>query len=611
MKITTLKQKIISSFLAVIFVMSFFIALFRIYVIKINIIERAQNEVKNNLKAARTVYANEIDKIKLAFSVAGRTADLSGLKEKIGLDYLYVITPEEQGRTKSEIVARAFLGNPTGGTRIIEPLELAQMDRLLPEKVRVTVRQTPLARPTSKKELRAAMALEYAMPLADKAGKVNAVMYGGSFINNNFRLVDTIHDLVFENRMYDQKPVGTVTIFQDDVRISTNVLDAGGKRAVGTQVSEKVYDTVVKQDKIWVDRAFVVTDWYLTAYEPIKDVKGNTIGILYVGILEKPFNMMTRNVLLGFLAIILFVVTLAVILAFLLAASISKPLTGMVDATSKISSGDLNHTIKQETSIRELDQLALAFNRMVSALNERDKSLKVSNDKLAALNKSYLDLIGFVAHELKGILSSTILNAYTVRDGFVGMINFKQRKALDSVVRNLDYFSSTIRNFLNLSRIEKGEMSLRKTTVLLKEDIFEASIDAVSREAAEKEIQIINNLPGECSVCVDIDLLQIVTNNLIVNAIKYGIKGGSIILDAVATGARIQVEVYNDGTPLKQEDIGKLFKKFSRLATAEAKKERGTGLGLFVAREIIEQHGGTIKVEPREAGNSFIFEIPI
>ncbi|MBN2831265.1 MAG: cache domain-containing protein [Candidatus Omnitrophica bacterium] len=102
-------------------------------------------------------------------------------------------------------------------------------------------------------------------------------------------LVDKINELVFGNEVYKGKPVGTVTIFQDDIRISTNVLNDKGERAVGTRVSKEVYDRVVIKGISWKDRAFVVTDWYFTTYEPIKDISGNIIGILYVGILEKPY----------------------------------------------------------------------------------------------------------------------------------------------------------------------------------------------------------------------------------------------------------------------------------------------------------------------------------
>ena len=120
--------------------------------------------------------------------------------------------------------------------------------------------------------------------------------------------------------------------------------------------------------------------------------------------------------------------------------------------------------------------MAEAFNAMALGLKEREESLRVSNEKLADSNKSYIDLIGFVAHELKGILASAVMNAYAVRDGYLGMVNFKQRKAMDSVTRNLDYLDATVKKFLNLGRIERGELAVNKTGLNLKKDVFDVSI---------------------------------------------------------------------------------------------------------------------------------------
>jgi two-component system NtrC family sensor kinase len=609
MKTETLQKKILFSFFLVIGVMGLSIALLRTYVIKVDIIDRAQTQVKNDLKAARAVFDNELDMMQKMFSMLPAADRVVELKERLGLDYLRVATLENKASLKSEVARLAFSGRSLGASRIIDKEELLEIGAEFFKRSEIEIRFTQQAKSTTKKILDKAMALEYAMPVVNERGQITSVIYGGKIINRDFALVDKIRDLVFENKFYDAKPLGTVTIFLDDVRITTNVLDAQGNRAIGTRVSERVYDTVVKRAKSWVDRAFVVTDWYLTAYEPIRDVDGAIIGILYVGILEKPFSDIARNVLFVLVAIVLFSSILAAVLGYVLAATITSPLTQMLEATSRISGGELEFRVENKASVKELDELARSFNEMAAKLHERDISLKVSSDKLAQLNKSYLDLIGFVAHELKNILSSTILNAYTVRDGFLGMVNFKQRKALDSITRNLDYFASTIKNFLNLSRIEKQEMSLKRAELSVKDDIFSISLEAFMREANEKNIMVTNSIPNGLKIKGDSDLLQIVANNLIANAVKYGQNGGRIIVSAVELTESVRIEVYNDARPIQAQDSDKLFQKFSRLNYAETRKERGTGLGLFITKEIIEKHGGRIWVEPRSEGNAFIFEL--
>ena len=164
--------------------------------------------------------------------------------------------------------------------------------------------------------------------------------------------------------------------------------------------------------------------------------------------------------------------------------------------------------------------MAESFNDMTVGLKEREKSLRVSNEKLAALNKSYLDLIGFVAHELKGILASTMMNAYAVRDGFLGMVNFKQRKALDSITRNLDYLDATVKKFLSLSRIERGELPVNKTNLKLQKT--SSTLDRLAgADGLKKGLKIANEISPDLLVKVDADLMQIVANNLVSNAIKY------------------------------------------------------------------------------------------
>ncbi len=606
-----LKVRILSYFTAVIFIVGFLVALLGFYLIKSNIIERAQRKLNNDLNFARSLYNGEIDRIKEAFGLIVGHPQINSIKDKIGLDYLYVIDKNSiPASLKSEILRKSVEGKePIGGSRVIDSAELLSIGNSLYNKSRIDVIPTLKSRPVVNHVLDKAMAIEYAMPLKDKTGNFNNIIYGGKIINRDFSLVDRIHNYIFEDKLYGSKPLGTVTIFLDDIRIATNVLDRQGKRAIGTKVSDKVYEQVFGQKRSWIDKAFVVTDWYFTAYEPIKDIKGNVIGMLYVGMLEKPFADIMRNVFLILLAIIGAAMIFAFFLSIMLAGKISRPITAVVDGASKMSSGDFSYRVEETGSIDELDNLAVSFNNMARSLMQRDNDLNVSNDKLSKLNKSYLDLIGFVAHELKGILSSAVLNAYSVRDGFLGMINFKQRKALDSVTRSLDYLTQTVKNFLNLSRIEKEELVVNKKEILLKEDVFDASIEAFTKSASEKGLEIINNIEPGLRAVADSDLLQIVANNLISNAVKYAVNNTKITVDSAQDAGYLQVRVYSQGNIISKEDAQKLFKRFSRLDAQYSKKSQGTGLGLFISREIIRKHGGDIRLETCENGNSFIFKL--
>jgi two-component system NtrC family sensor kinase len=597
----SLKSRIFAGFSAVIIGLALCIFALGFYVIKTHIFDEHDSLVKQNLTSANSVYKEEIAGIGRAFNLVSFEDDLNILKDKIGLDYLFLATASKAKDHASSIVRKASAQGAVGGSRIIKQDELAEMGQALLEKVKMPVLYTPKARPADKGMVVDAMAYEFALKL-----KNGSVVYGGKVVNRNFKLIDRINDFVFKSDLYQGKPVGTVTIFQEDVRVATNVLNAESQPAVGTRVSEVVYDRVIGEGKPWYGPAFVVTDRYRSAYEPILNIDDEIIGILYVGTLEKVFTDRMRDIVLVFVLIIALASLLGVILSYAIASSISKPLTRMSDATDRLASGDLGHEVPRE-SVEEVNSFAKSFNKMSANLNERDIEIKVKTEKLEELNKSYLDLIGFVAHELKGILASTIMNSYSLRDGYLGMINFKQQRAINSITRNLDYLAATVKKFLNLSRIEKGQLDVNRTEFCIGPQMLDICIETFEKQASVKEMRIENNIDQDLVVNADLDLMQIVGNNLLGNAIKYGNKGGLITIDAKIEDSILEVAVYNDGRPIDDEGRKKLFKKFSRLDVPEKRKVKGTGLGLFITKQIVESHGGKIDVMPGENGNTFVF----
>jgi len=579
------------------------------YVVKTYIVGETQKQVDQDLKTIRSVYGKQLEKMEAVFALTRQDSSLEEVKKTLGLDYLYRVTPDEAPKAKSEIVREAFTSRKSvGGKRILEKDELLEMGKEFYEKARIEIQPTPKAHPHTGVVLEKAMGLECARPFTDPSGNVNEVLYGGKIVNRNFQLIDEISDTVFENKLYEGKPVGTVTIFLDDTRIATNVLNDKGERAIGTIVSDSVYRKVVEKGEKWLDRAFVVTDWYLTAYEPIRGIRGDILGIRYVGILEKPFVHMQRDLFVAFSTIIICIASIALAVAFLLAKFLTGSFLGVLHAAQRMSEGHLESRAKVHTVIREVRQLTESFNQMADKLAERERSLAVSNEKLKDLNQTYLDMIGFVSHELKGILYTSSINVYTLGQEMVGALNAKQKEIVAALGRGLDYLSAMVRNFLSLSRIEKGELEVVKTELLLKENIFDEVIETFEKPATEKKIQILNKLPAQTRVRADDDLIKIVGNNLITNAIKYGLEGGTVIVSARDKDRILEVEIYNDGAPIKPEDAEKLFKRFSRLP-GEAQKQKGTGLGLFITKEILSAHGGEIRLETKPFGNSFIFTI--
>jgi len=639
MKPKKLRSRIVVPFDIVIVTFSLLVAVLGYYVIKKDIIKRAQTKVKNDLNSAREIYTQELENVKdvIRFTAsrffindAISTQDKDTLDKELGRirtsESLDVLTLTD---ASGKVLARSRNPSVTGdnqasyqliskvlssrevvaGTVIVPRQELVKEGEDLAEQANISFIPTPKARRRAETRETSGMMLKAAAPVFGYDGKLSGVLYGGNLLNRNYKIVDKVKEIVYKGETYKGKDIGTATIFQDDLRISTNVKAKDNTRAVGTRVSEEVYEQVLVKGLPWIARAFVVNDWYKTAYEPIRDIDDRIVGILYVGILEQPLTYIARNILILFLVIVCVATALAASLEIVLTGTISRPVERMLKATRKLSAGSLGYEVDKETGTMEFDELADSFNKMSVQLRDREESLKKINEELAALNKTYLDLVGFVSHELKGIVATTIMNAAAVRDGLFGQINEKQKQSLESVTKNLHYLRETGRKFLDLSRIEKGELEVNKKQVSLREDVFEPCLETFNAEIADKQMAVINNIAAEIKVNGDLDLLHIVANNLLGNAVKYGLEKGKVVLISEDLADKVQIEVYNDSRPIREEELEKLFKKFSRLEDSKDKKIKGTGLGLFLAKEIITKHGGDIWVRPEENGNSFIFQI--
>jgi len=457
-----------------------------------------------------------------------------------------------------------------------------------------------------------AMALMVTCPGRDRDGGVLGVLYGGRLLNRNHELVDRIKATIFEDEEYKGKDIGTVTVFQWNVGIATNVKKPNGERAIGTLVSAEVYDKVLENGEPWYGNAFVVNDYYMSAYEPIKNIRGEVIGIMYVGVLEAKYSDMRNKAIITFLIITAMGLFVVFVVSLYVASRLTGPLKNLTTAAKRLAEGQLDYPIHQIKERDELGELTYAFRKMAQALEKRERELKESNAQLVQLNNNYMEMMGFVTHELKTPLASSILNAHSLKSGYFGELNEQQRNAAESIARSLHYFEGMVKNYLDLSRIEKGELRLEKRDINLNSDVVKPIIEELRTQFIHKKITLDNRI-GDITVNADPNLMKIVFDNLISNAIKYGFEKGRIELGAKAEGDTLTLNVWNAGEGIPQKDFPRLFKKFSRLnGGASTADKKGAGLGLFITREIIEKHGGTIRVES-EPGKwcNFIFTLPL
>jgi two-component system, NtrC family, sensor kinase len=598
--------------------------------------KEAQMRVQMDLNSAWVAYNEEKTLLQMTVSLVSQhevlrsalrneisTDSLISLLERLRvqykLDFLTLInrdsiilgTSSRQGptglRVRSDpVIQQALHGMVSSGSTLISRENLLRKSKDLAAQAYISLVETKLARPTTRRVEDRGLAMESAIPILDKREKVNGVVYGGILLNRRYDLVDRIRSAVFDTAYYQGRPLGTVTIFLWDTRIATNVIQADSTRAIGTRVSEAVYRTVLEQGKRFGDRAFVVNDWYLSAYDPIRDPGGHIIGILFVGLLEKKYLDYKASLTKEFLAFGLVALLISVGLATYFSGKIRRPILKLLEATRHVSSGELTTRVQPVAGTLELDELARSFNLMAESLeNDRNQLQEAFSEVESALkkadekNRAYLEMLGFVTHELKSPLASIVFAIGSLRDNLLGPLNPAQEAVLKSSAKSADYLNATIANFLNLSRIEDGALKLKQWKVFLRGTVIDPAIQRLSEMLGDNEMKIYCDIAPNLEVTCDPDLLTSVFQNLISNAVKYGKKGSQIVItqEKEPNSNCIRLSIRNEGHGFSQEEARGLFTKFTRFNARHYDTKSGTGLGLFVTRNIINQHGGDIWAE--------------
>jgi len=317
------------------------------------IIFEAQERIKEHLSTARWVYESKIRDIDRTIRWTSiRHVLKKALKEKNvlpiqdellelmaeeGLDFLTLVdrkgdvvfrfhNPGVLGDSlvQDPFIKEALQKKAVSGTQVLSGDVLWKEGKKLYERASITPVPTPKEKLTKKMEEILGMVLKSAYPVIDFNGQVLGVLTGGVLLNRNYEIVDRIKNIVFKDVKYKGKEIGTATIFLDDLRISTNVMDKTGHRAIGTRVSAEVYEQVLGKGLPWVQRAFVVNDWYITAYEPIRDIEDHIVGILYVGILESKYALMKERLILLFFLFSMSGMLVALAISFFLSWRVLK-----------------------------------------------------------------------------------------------------------------------------------------------------------------------------------------------------------------------------------------------------------------------------------------------
>jgi len=648
----SLRTKLILSFLIVIIIGGLLSLSFGSRLVKDTIIREAQVKVKHDLSAAWMVFNEKLSDIK---EVVSLTADREGLHEAIknndkdsilrnlnrvreenGLDILNLTdkngivairtrNPQVIGddQSQNEIVREALKNGEIAYPQIVPREELLKEGKDLADQAYMEFIDTPKAAPRPENKETSGMMLKAAATVRDENGTILGIMYGGILLNRNYSIVDRVKEIVYKGEKYKGRDKGTATIFQHDLRISTNVPNEKGERAIGTRVSKEVNQAVLVEGQPWIDRAFVVNHWYITAYEPIKNINNEIIGILYVGMLERPYIDTTSRVMLTFtLMAFLFIVFLLVILYFA-TSRITNPLQKMVVATQEIAKGDLSHKVEVKSK-DEIGYLADSFNQMTADLKtanqkliewgktlekkveERTKELRemqehlIQSEKLASLGK----LAAGIAHEINNPLGGILIYSHLLLEDTSKKSPHYEN--LKKIVKETSRCKDIVRGLLEFARPKEPEMTLININ-----DAVDRSLAIVEGQTIFQNITLDKTYASDLpKIVADESQLQQVFMNIIINAAEAMDGKGKLSLRTSMNTDRthIEIKISDTGHGIKEEDKKRLFEPF--FSTKEVGK--GTGLGLAISYSIIQKHQGTIEVESQEGkGSAFIVKLPI
>ena len=647
----TLKARLIKHYLVVLGIGGLVTSVVGSYIVSSTIMMQVRRSVDNDSVTARTIYEEQLQTLRLTVQLvaSGTTVPqyltggrrelllqyLDGIRRERRFDFLtltnregrVVLRPSQPTQTGDDVaavsvVAAALKGSTAASTEILPADLLAREQVRLPEQARVKLVATPQSRPAGKPEETAGMALLAATPVRGADGEILGALYGGVLLNRNNAIVDRVWQLIYRGEQFLGENVGTVTIFQKDVRVSTNVLNSSGERAVGTMISALVHDAVLGRGETWRGRAFVVHDWFISRYEPIRNLQGETIGALYVGVLERDYSAIRDRVILSFFAIATIGFVLIIATTYYEISHITRPVGQMVEATRNIAAGSLDQEVEAGDQ-GEIALLAQSFNTMLKSLRAMkgdleewgrtlEQKVRQRTEELVAMQarvsqSERLASLGMlaagVAHEINnplgGILALTSLSLEDMpRED-------PNRENLEEVVHQSQRCRDIVKGLLEFSRQSRMSADLVDLNKVLDD-----TLSLITKQAAFFNVVIVKEYDPELpAVVADKSELQQVFMNILMNGAQAMSEQGTIriVTRSASQDEAVEVLISDTGRGISPEDIGRIFDPFFSTKPSG----QGTGLGLSIAYGIITSHKGTIHVASEiGSGTTFTVRMP-
>lgn len=501
----------------------------------------------------------------------------------------------------------------------LQRLDKAQLLSLAPhlsERLHIGLVPTLNAAATERTFEDRALLMRASFAVRGDGGQLLGWLQGGTLLNQNLPFIDHINAIVYPEGSLPLGSKGTATLFLDDVRITTNVRLFQDQRAIGTRVSQAVRDTVLGQGLTWLDRAFVVNDWYVSAYKPLLNAQQERIGMLYVGYLETPF----RQVKFGLLAMVIGIFGAAMLLAawasLRWARSIFQPVELMNRTMQKVEEGQTTARVGVLSQHDELGALAGHLDQLLDVIDDKTATLQrwgqeldakvaartqelassnqslqqaqaqlVKSEKLAAIGQ----LTASVAHEINNPIAVMQGNLDLVREtlGAQAQPMAAEFKLIDQQIDRMRLIVTQLLQYARPNDYAGYVDAVDVNTALA------SSLVLVEHLLGRTRITVERRWQASQSVHINQQELQQVLINLMINAIQAMPAGGTLTLSSRdqthATGrAGVLIEVCDTGSGLSDAAKERLFSPFFTT------KNDGNGLGLWISVGLVERYGGSI-----------------
>ena len=573
---------------------------------------------------------------------------LASRQTNIGLDFLAVLDSDGRVIAASDVLQRGVpyvdltvvakmrgTGKAVDGLEVLSPEQMAGLFTTLPERAAIRVLKTELAGQSEMSMEHRGLFAIAAVPINNARGEAIASMVGGVLLNRHEAFVDYIARATSAAGLMPVSAASAATLFLGDVRISTSVRLESGERAIGTRVSNEVREAVLERGGAWVKRAFVVDHWAMTAYEPVNDINGRRVGMLYSGFPEAPFSAVRWQLLGVLLVVMALMVGLASWISWRLMRSIVDPLRQLETAMRSVSRGQMETRVGAMPGEDELARLAHLFDSLLDTISKqtadlrswgaeldhkvlrRTSDLEAANLALGAArdaaemaNRSKSAFLANMSHEIRTPMNAIIGLTHLLRKE---LTDPAQRERLSKINGAAQHLLSVINDILDLSKIEADKLQLVAAPFRI-EQVFDAVLSMIAERAQRQNLKVQSEVAAELAGLFEGDALRLkqILLNFAGNAIKFT-ELGSVALRAgvvEVSGDQVLVrfEVIDTGIGIEPTAIPRLFSAFEQADSSTTRRYGGTGLGLAISKRLALMMEGDVGVESQPGkGSTFWF----